>query len=93
MTPDTSPDTSGPDPDLEPHREVRLDPVARERTLVRPPAEVVDNAMRLEAPDAEVGDLLLALLGFDATVLALATSPRPRAGRVLPAVLSWLLLD
>ena len=61
--------------------------------LLPPPAEVTADALTLEVHDDEVGDLLIALLGFDATVQHLAASPDDRAGGVLLSVISWLLLD
>lgn len=64
-----------------------------DNTLTRPAPEVTANALRMEVHDDEVGDLLIALLGFDSTVLQLAASEDPRAGRVLLSVVSWLLLD
>lgn len=61
--------------------------------LVGPPHEVTANALSSDAPDDEVGDLLIALLGWDVAVQSLATAPDARAGRILPSVTSWLLLD
>ena len=61
--------------------------------LVRPAPDVVASALEMDVHDDEVGDLLIALVGFDATVTTLAASPHPRAGAVMPSVLSWLLLD
>lgn len=60
--------------------------------LVGPADEVTANALRMAVHDDEVGDLLMALLGWDATVLALCESPNPRAARVLVSTASWLLL-
>ncbi len=61
--------------------------------LVAPPAEVTANALTMKAPADEVGDLLIALLGWDVAVQSLAESSDVRAGRILPSVLSWLLLS
>lgn len=61
--------------------------------LVRPAAEVVAHALEMDAHDDEVGDLLIALLGFDAAIVTLAQSPSDRAGRVMLSALSWLLVD
>lgn len=60
--------------------------------LVAPPAEVTANALTMDAPDDEVGDLLIALLGWDVSVHSLAESTDVRAGSILVSVLSWLLL-
>jgi hypothetical protein len=60
--------------------------------LVGPADEVTANALQMAVHDDEVGDLLIALLGWDAAVLALCGSPDPRAGQVLLSAVSWLLL-
>lgn len=63
------------------------------QAIVKPAAEVVAHALAMDAHDDEVGDLLLALLGFDASVQALCRSDHPRAGVVVLSLISWLLLD
>lgn len=72
-----------------------LDPTDRSprHRLVRPADEVVAHALAMDAHDDEVGDLLIALLGFDAALLTLAQAPGDRAGRVMLNALSWLLVD
>jgi len=60
--------------------------------LLDDPDEVVAEVLDSAAHPDDVGDLLIALLGFDATVQSLAASPDPRAGAVLLSVVSWLLL-
>ena len=60
--------------------------------LVGPADEVTANALQMAVHDDEVGDLLIALLGWDVAVLALCESPHPRAARVLVSATSWLLL-
>jgi hypothetical protein len=60
--------------------------------LVAPVPEVTANALAMDVHDDEAGDLLIALLGWDAAVLALCDSPSARAGRVLASVTSWLLV-
>ena len=61
--------------------------------LVAPAHQVTAEALAVDAHDDEVGDLLIALLGWDAAVQELACSPDPRAGQVLLSAVSWLLLD
>ncbi|HUG84355.1 MAG TPA: hypothetical protein VMM13_07305 [Euzebya sp.] len=61
--------------------------------LVGPAPEVTAHALAMDVHDDEVGDLLIALLGWDATVQHLAASTEDRAGQVLLSVISWLLLD
>lgn len=60
---------------------------------VGPPVDVVAHALEMEVHVDEIGDLLIALLGWDQTVQQLASSPSDRAGEVLLSVVSWLLLD
>lgn len=60
--------------------------------LVGPADEVTANALRMAVHDDEVGDLLIALLGWDTAVLALCESPDARAGQVLVSAMSWLLV-
>lgn len=60
---------------------------------VAPDDEVVRNALAMQVHDDDVGDLLMALLGWDGAVQALAAAPDDRAGRVLLSLVSWLLLD
>lgn len=60
--------------------------------LVAPAHEVTANALAMDVHDDEVGDLLIAMLGWDTTVQQLASSAEDRAGRVLLSVISWLLL-
>lgn len=60
--------------------------------LVGPAHEVTASALRMAVHDDEVGDLLIALLGWDTAVLALCESTHPRAGAVLVSATSWLLL-
>ncbi|MGI9015727.1 MAG: hypothetical protein ACR2HR_01245 [Euzebya sp.] len=60
--------------------------------LVAPAAEVTANAMTMAVHHDDVGDLLIALLGWDQAVQSLVASPHPRATRILPSVLSWLLV-
>ncbi len=60
--------------------------------LVGPPAEVTAHALQMPVHDDEVGDLLIALLGWDQAVHSLCDSPDPRGGDVLPSVVSWLLV-
>ena len=60
--------------------------------LVGPPAEVTASALAMDVHDDDVGDLLMAMLGWDQAVQTLAASDDPRAGRVMLSLLSWLLL-
>lgn len=60
--------------------------------LVAPAHQVTADALQVDVHDDEVGDLLIALLGWDETVHQLAASSHPRAGQVLLSVISWLLL-
>ena len=46
---------------------------------------------RDDHPD-DLGDLLIALLGWDLAVQSLATVDHPRAGVVLLSSISWLLV-
>lgn len=61
--------------------------------LVAPAHQVTADALALDVHDDDVGDLLIALLGWDAAVQELACSPDPRAGQVLLSAVSWLLLE
>lgn len=56
-------------------------------------AEVLAGVLELDVHDDEIGDLAMALLGWDAAVLELASSSHPRAGSVLLSLVSWLLLN
>jgi hypothetical protein len=60
--------------------------------LVGPADEVTANALAMDVDDDEVGDLLIALLGWDQAVQSLCASRDLRAGRVLLSCTSWLLL-
>ncbi len=61
--------------------------------LMAPAHKVTAESLGMAVHDDEVGDLLIALLGWDQTVQQLASSPHQRAGRVLLSVISWLLLE
>ncbi len=61
--------------------------------LVGPPDEVTSQALTMDVHDDEVGDLLIALLGWDQAVQSLSSSPSPRSGGVLSSVTSWLLVS
>jgi hypothetical protein len=61
--------------------------------LVGPPAEVTASALQMDVHDDDIGDLLIALLGFDGAVQELAAAEDDRAGGVLLSTVSWLLLD
>lgn len=61
--------------------------------LVGPPDEVTAQALTMAVHDDEVGDLLMALLGWDQAVQSLSSSPSPRGGRVLTSIVSWLLVS
>lgn len=61
--------------------------------LVAPAHQVTADALAVDVHDDEVGDLLIALLGWDVAIQELASSPDPRAGSVLLSTVSWLLMD
>lgn len=69
------------------------DSLDAEALRVGPADVVVANALQMEVHDDEVGDLVMALIGWDAAVLELSASSHPRAGQVLLSLVSWLLLD
>ncbi len=60
--------------------------------LVGPPDEVTANALAMDVHDDDAGDLLMAMIGWDAAIQSLAASDHPRAGAVMLSLLSWLLL-
>ncbi len=60
--------------------------------LVGPADDIVERALLMDVHDDEVGDLLIALLGWDEAVQSLSSSSSDRAGLILPSVLSWLLV-
>lgn len=61
--------------------------------LVGPPDEVTATALQMDVHDDDIGDLLIALLGFDGAVQELAAAEDDRAGGVMLSTISWLLLD
>lgn len=63
------------------------------RPRVAPADEVAAHVLEMDVHVDEIGDLLIALLGWDAAVQELSASDHPRAGVVLLSVVSWLLLD
>lgn len=67
-------------------------PVYESGLLVGPADEVTANALAMDAHDDDVGDLLMAMIGWDAAIQCLAASDHPRAGQVMLSLLSWLLL-
>lgn len=61
-------------------------------SILGTPAEVVAEVLATGSHVDDAGDLLLALLGFDRAVQALAASEDPIAGQVMLSLVSWLLV-
>lgn len=71
---------------------VEIDDMTADALRVGPADLVTAHALELDVHDDDVGDLLIALLGWDVAVVELASSRHARAGAVMLSCVSWLLL-